>query len=113
MQSINATVVDGYTIDIKCHFIHGSDALGCNVVLVSDRPGVNYETMNISMNNNVSAQRISSPTGLLAIAECLHLILKLMALSVTLPLRGNIQPKSNSSCAGMHSLNYEVIIIAL
>ena len=41
VQSINATVVDEYAIDIKCHFIHGSDALGCKVVLVSDYPNVN------------------------------------------------------------------------
>ena len=32
------------TIDIQCLFIHGSDAVGCKVVLVSDRPGVNNET---------------------------------------------------------------------
>ena len=32
------------TIDIQCLFIHGSDAVGCKVVLVSDHPGVNNET---------------------------------------------------------------------
>ena len=36
VQSINATVVGGSTIDIQCLFIHGSDAPGCKVVLVSE-----------------------------------------------------------------------------
>ena len=43
------------TIDIQCWFIHGSDALGCKVVLVSDYPGVNIEMINISRNNTLSA----------------------------------------------------------
>ena len=41
VKSVSATVVDESTIDIQCHFIHGSDALGCRVVLVSDYPNVN------------------------------------------------------------------------
>ena len=36
VQSVNATVVGESTIDIQCWFIHGSDALGCKVVLVSE-----------------------------------------------------------------------------
>ena len=36
IQAVNATVVGESTIDIQCWFIHGSDALGCKVVLVSD-----------------------------------------------------------------------------
>ena len=40
VQSVNATVVGESTIDIQCWFIHGSDALGCKVVLVSDYPNV-------------------------------------------------------------------------
>ena len=39
------------TIDIQCWFIYGSDALGYKVVLVSDHPGVNNETMNITRKN--------------------------------------------------------------
>ena len=51
VQAVNATVLDESTVDIQCWFIHGSDALGCKVVLVSDYPGVNNETINISRNN--------------------------------------------------------------
>ena len=40
------------TIDIQCWFIHGSDVLGCKVVLVSDYRGVNNETMNITRKTN-------------------------------------------------------------
>ena len=55
VQAVNATVVDESTIDIQCWFIHGSDALGCKVVLVSDYPGVNIEIINISRNNTLLA----------------------------------------------------------
>ena len=48
-MSVRATVVDKYTIE--CHFIHGSDALGCKVVLVSDYPDVN----NVDANKYISA----------------------------------------------------------
>ena len=48
------------------------------------------------------------PNILLAIVECLHLILKLMALSVTFAIEGNIQPKATTNspyaCSGMHNL---------
>ena len=40
------------TIDIQCLFIHGSDAVGCKVVLVSDHPGVNNETETFLKNNS-------------------------------------------------------------
>ena len=37
VQSVNTTVVDeSAVIDIQCLFIHGSGALGCKVVLVSE-----------------------------------------------------------------------------
>ena len=36
------------TIDIQCWFIHGSDALGCKVVLVSDCPNVSGVHANLS-----------------------------------------------------------------
>ena len=54
VQSVTATVVRESTIDIQCLFIHGSDAVGCKVVLVSDHPGVNNETVNL-MRENASA----------------------------------------------------------
>ena len=41
VQAVNASVVSESTIDIQCWFIHGSDALGCKVVLISDCPNVN------------------------------------------------------------------------
>ena len=33
IQAVSASVVDESTIDIQCWFIHGSDALGCKMVL--------------------------------------------------------------------------------
>ena len=53
VESVSATVMDEYTIDIECHFIHGSDALGCKVVLVSDYPNVNNAEANF-LNKGIS-----------------------------------------------------------
>ena len=39
------------TIDIQCWFIHGSDALGCKVVLVSDCPNISDVHVNLSRSN--------------------------------------------------------------
>ena len=48
VQIVNVTVVGESTIDIQCWFIHGSDALGCKVVLVSDCPNVSDVHANLS-----------------------------------------------------------------
>ena len=38
------------TVDIQCLFISGSDAIGCNVVVVSDYQRINNETSNLARN---------------------------------------------------------------
>ena len=52
VQSVNATVVRESTIDIQCLFIHGSDAVGCKVVLVSYQQNVNNETATLLRKNS-------------------------------------------------------------
>ena len=54
VQSVSATVVEESTVAIQCLFIHGSDALGCKVVLVSNCSNVSDIYANISRNNNVT-----------------------------------------------------------
>ena len=50
VQAVTATVVGDSTIDIQCHFIHGSDAVGCKVVLASKCPTVQDEHVNLLRN---------------------------------------------------------------
>ena len=71
VQSVIATVVEESTIDIQCLFIHGSDAVGCKVVLVSDDPGVNNET-EILIRKNTSA---FGQLNLTLKAACYHRVL--------------------------------------
>ena len=54
VQSVTAIVVGESTIDIQCLFIHGSDAVGCKVVLVSGHRSVNNETETL-LKKNTSA----------------------------------------------------------
>ena len=44
VQAISATAVGESTIDVHCWFIHGSDALGCQAVLVSNCSSVDDES---------------------------------------------------------------------
>ena len=61
------------TIDIQCLFIHGSDAVGCKVVLVSDHPGVNNETETL-LKRNTSASALGQ-LNLTLKAACYHRVL--------------------------------------
>ena len=50
VQAVTATVVGYSTINIQCLFIHGSDAVGCKVVLASKCPIVQDEYVNLLRN---------------------------------------------------------------
>ena len=50
MQNVAATVVGESIIAIQCHFIHGSDAVGCKVVLASKCPTVQDEHVKLLRN---------------------------------------------------------------
>ena len=71
VQSVTATVVGESTIDIQCLFIHGSDAVGCKVVLVSGHPGVNNETTTLLKNNTSAFGQLN----LTLKAACYHKVL--------------------------------------
>ena len=59
VQAISATAVGESTIDIQCWFIHGSDALGCKIVLVSDYPSVNSEQAIFPRTNTFASGRLN------------------------------------------------------
>ena len=59
VQAVSATVVGESTIDIQCWFIHGSDALGCKVVLVSDCPNVSDVHANLSRSDMSASGQLS------------------------------------------------------
>ena len=71
VQSVIATVVGESTIDIQCLFIHGSDAVGCKVVLVSGHPGVNNETETLLRKNSSAFGQLN----LILKAACYHRVL--------------------------------------
>ena len=50
VQAVTATVVGESIINILCHFIHGSDAVGCKVVLASKCPIVQDEHVKLLRN---------------------------------------------------------------
>ena len=59
VQSVNATVVSESTIDIQYWFIHGSDALGFKIVLVSDCPNISDVHVNLSRSDISASGHLS------------------------------------------------------
>ena len=56
VQSVKTTVTGEYTIDIQCWFVHGSDARGCKVVLISEYKD---EVMIIERMDNIISASVS------------------------------------------------------
>ena len=59
VQSVNATVMDESTITIQCWFIHGSDAMGCKVVLVSNCSNISDVHANLSRSDISASGQLS------------------------------------------------------
>ena len=103
VQSVSATVVDESTIAIQCLFIHGSDALGCKVVLVSNCSNISDVYANISRNNNV----IMSASGKLSLAHNISCYYQVFAFDIdinntisNLTIEGRIKVMENIEPAG-------------
>ena len=50
LKDVITMVVGESFVDIQCLFILGSDAVGCQVVIVSDHQSINNETANLTRN---------------------------------------------------------------
>ena len=72
VQSVNVTVVGETTIDIQCWFIHGSDAVGCKVVLVSNYSNISDMHKNISRRNNTMITSAFAKLNLTHNISCYH-----------------------------------------
>ena len=59
VQSVNATAVGEFIIDIQCLFIHGSDALGCKVALVSDCSNISDVYANLSRIDMLASKQLT------------------------------------------------------
>ena len=79
VQSVSATVVDESTIAMQCFFIHGSDALGCKVVLVSNCTNVRNIHTIITRSNSTMITSASRRLSLTHTISCYH---KLHAFSI-------------------------------
>ena len=113
MQSVNTTVTGKFTIDIQCWFIHGSDARGCKVVLVSE-----YKNeVVIIERNNANAISASGTFNLTYPVSCYSRVLAFdvehnYSLS-NLSIEGNLQPTltlNTKLCSGISS-NFSIMLI--
>ena len=59
LQAVSVKIVGEFAIVVDCHFIKGSDAYGCKIVLVSDLPGVNSEQATLHRNNTYASGRLN------------------------------------------------------
>ena len=98
VQVVSATVVGESTIDIQCWFIHGSDALGCKVVLVSDHPTISDE-IGIFLRNKTYA------SGTMTLAYPVSCYLRMVAFDIesdnttnNFTLEGNFMTAQSAPC---------------
>ena len=104
VQSVNTTVTGGFTIDIQCWFIHGSDARGCKVVLVSEYKD---EVVIIERNND----NVISASGTFNLTYPVSCYSRMLAFDVehnntlsNLSIEGKIQPTlalNTKLCSGI------------
>ena len=62
------------SISVECHFINGSDAQGCKVVVVSDHPSVGNITAML-IRHNESDTTASGQVNLTYHIDCYHYVL--------------------------------------
>ena len=100
VQSVSVTLVDESTTTFHCIFIHGSDALGCKVVLVSDNPGINSETMNISRNYKSAQKTVNITQPLSCYSRMFAFDIEFNGTISNLTIEGQISTPLSSSCSG-------------
>ena len=100
VQAVNATVVDESTIDIQCWFIHGADALGCKVVLVSDHSTIKNESRTFSKRNTYA-------TGMMTLAHPVSCYLRVVAFDIesdnttsNITIEGKLINRTDTVCSG-------------
>ena len=108
VQAVNATVVVESIIDIQCWFIHGSDALRCKVVLVSDCPNISDVHANLSRSD-------MSASGQLGLIHNISCYLRMFAFDIdvnntisSLTIEGTIRPMIGSVHINGEAYSYNV-----
>ena len=96
------TPVDEYTLDVRCSFIPGSDAIGCHVVLDSNHS--NAERENATLKRKPHAQYAS---GRLNLTHKTHCYNRVFAFNIdssnstsNFSIEGELPQKSNLTCSG-------------
>ena len=104
VKAVTTIAVGESAIDIQCLFIHGSDARGCRVELVSDYPSVNSVIMNISRNDMVGSAKFTLNQPVSCYNRVLAFDIEVNHALSNLTIEGDImfQPRStpNTLCSG-------------
>ena len=96
------TPVDEYTLDVRCSFIPGSDAIGCHIVLDSDHSNVERE--NATLRRKPHTLYASGRLNLTHKAHCYD---RVFAFNIdsnnstsNFSIEGELPQKSNLTCLG-------------
>ena len=98
VQAVNATVVGESTIDIQCWFIHGSDALGCKVVLVSDYTNINNVQVHLSRSDMSASGQLSLTRNISCYQRVFAFDIDVNNTISNLAVEGNITVKAATDC---------------
>ena len=98
------------TIDIQCWFIHGSDALGCKIVLVSDYPSVNNEQAIFLRSNTFASGRLN----LTQKVSCYHQVfasdIEVNNTLSNFTIEGSLKITPDTVCSGKHRAIYTMLM---
>ena len=105
VQSVNATVGVGSTIDIQCCFIHGSDALGCKVVLVSNCSNISDMHTNVSRSKTSASKQLTMTDRISCYYQILAFDIDVNNTISNLSVEGEIKPITSDIHAGITNNN--------
>ena len=71
VQSVRATITEESTVRIQCLFIHGSDTIGCKVILVSNCFNSSDVHINITKIDTKASEELELPQ----LALCYHKVI--------------------------------------
>ena len=93
--------MDESTIDIQFWFIHGSDALGCKVVLVSDYSNINNTQVHLSKNDTSASGQLSLTHNISCYQRVFAFDIDVSNTISNLAIEGNIAAKATADCVYM------------
>ena len=106
VQSVLVTLVDESTLDVRCLFISGSDAVGCYVVLISDPTKAESENVTVTLMRKPHDLYAS---GQINLTHKVHCNVRVFVFNIDVnnvtsnfSIERELAPNANFTCSGIY-----------